>query len=317
MRFFFFWIRKKRRMQQGDRQIDLKKAFEAENAEVFLFEVFPDKWHALAARILESGADFSKTMGLNEFAPGWTMIPYTVRYSKKGDANETYFKSMIFRVHDFLHQLWGLPVPTDLDFTDDREREYFKRMWMCAEVAVLTIVEFFYCQWLYDTQPHLKQYLIDRNTLAFKRTTELRDKTMEQTALRLDALLHKKTRPRWVRENEAAVTFVTDFGEMLEYDRVNIDHNWKLLVQQEAKQYLFDLPNQSYGENLDGAELTTWMIRHFEHYINTSSRIDRPLQEFNHERRRKVNLPKDWNSAPAAPKHTPPPPETVVAFILQ
>jgi hypothetical protein len=53
-------------------------------------------------------------------------------------------------------------------------------MWMCAEVSVLTVVEFHYCQWLYETQPHLKQYLINRNTLLFKATTELRDKTMEQ-----------------------------------------------------------------------------------------------------------------------------------------
>jgi len=168
---------------EGVHQIDLKKAFLAETAEEFLFEAFPKKWSALVARIVETGAEFSATMDMNGFAPGWSLIPKTVRYSKTGNIEETYFKSMIFRVHDFLHQLWGLPIPQNFD--DGLEREYFKRLWTCAEMSVLTVVEFFYCQWLYDTQPHLRQFLIDRNTLLFKRTTELCDKDMLQTALRL------------------------------------------------------------------------------------------------------------------------------------
>ncbi len=117
-------------------------------------------------------------MNMNGFAPGWSFIPKTVRYSKTANEEETYFKSMIFRVHDFMHQLWGLPIPGNFD--DDKERQYFKRMWMCAEISVLTVVEFFYCQWLFDTQPHLRHFLIARNTLLFKRTTDLCNKTMEQ-----------------------------------------------------------------------------------------------------------------------------------------
>jgi hypothetical protein len=294
-------------MEEGH-QIDLKKAFYAQTAEAFLLEAFPRHWGALVARIIETGAEFSQTMDMNGFAPGWSSIPETIRYSKSGNEEETYFKSMIFRVHDFMHQLWGLPVPHNLN--DDKEREYFKRMWMCAEVSVLTVVEFFYCQWLFDTQPHLRQFLIARNTLLFKRTTELRNKTMEQTALRLDQLLHKKTKPRWVMENKHGVEFLRDFVEMLEYDRVNIDHDWRLLRDQSDTSYLMDLPNQSYSEHLDGVELTSWMIRHFEHLLDTSTRIDRGLQKFNCERRKNVKLPHDWNNAPvSAPKHTPPPPK--------
>jgi hypothetical protein len=244
-------------------------------------------------------------MSMNGFAPGWSFIPKTVRYSKTGNEEETYFKSMIFRVHDFMHQLWGLPIPGNFD--DDKERQYFKRMWMCAEISVLTVVEFFYCQWLFDTQPHLKQFLIARNTLLFNRTTDLCNKTMEQTAMRLDGLLHKKAQPRWVTENPSGVEFIRDFMEMLAYDRVNIDHDWELLKGQSDKTYLNNLPNQSYSEHLDGLELTCWMIQHFEHLLDTSTRIDRSLQKFNHQRRMNVKLPDEWNNAPVeAPKHTPP-----------
>jgi hypothetical protein len=296
---------------ENEHQIDLKKAFFAETAHEFLLEVFPKKWWSIAARIVETGAEFSTTMDVNGFAPGWSFIPRTVRYSKSGNIEETYFKSMIFRVHDFLHQLWGLPIPKNFD--DDKEREFFKRMWMCAEMSVLTVVEFYYCQWLFDTQPHLRQFLIARNTLLFKRTTELCNKTMEQTALRLDGLLHKKTQPRWVTENQHGVEFIRDFVEMLAYDRVNIDHNWNLLKSQKDKTYLNNLANQTYSEYLDGVELTSWMIKYFELLLDTSIRIDGGLQRFNLERRKNVKLPSNWNNAPViAPKHTAPqtPPQT-------
>lgn len=286
--------------------INLEKAFFAETAEEFLQEAFPPQWGAITARILETGAEFAATMNMNGFAPGWSCIPKTVRYSKTGNDQETYFKSMIFRVHDFLHQLWGLPVPRNFD--DDKEREYFKRMWMCAEITVLTVVEFFYCQWLFDTQPHLQQFLIDRNTLLFKRTTTLSTKTMKQTAIRLDGLLHKKTQPSWVTENRHGLEFCADFVPMLAYDRVNIDHDWCLLKAQSDKSYLDNLANQSYSERLDGLELTCWMIDHFEHLLDTSTRVDRGLQKFNRERRMNVKLPDEWNNAPVdAPKHTPSP----------
>ncbi len=136
--------------------------------------------------------------------------------------------------------------------------------------------------------------------------TDLRDKTMSQTAMRLDGLLHKKTQPRWVMENQYGVEFIRDFVEMLAYDRVNIDHDWNLLKHQTDKSYLENLANQSYSEHLDGAELTCWMIKHFELMLDTSTRIDKKLQQFNHQRRKNVKLPNNWNNAPvAAPKHTP------------
>jgi len=271
------------------RHVDIEKAAKSVNLKEFLFEVFPDEWYPIAARILESGAEFGDT---DKFAPRWSPIPYTIRKSNKGDEMETYLKTVIFRVHDCIHQLWGLPIPKSFDI----ESKYmFKRMWMCAEVAVLTITEFIYCQWLYDTQPYLRIFLENRNTLLFKSTTELRNKSPVQLAARLDQLLHKKIRPKWVRDNKYAMIFLDDYVPMLEQDRKNIDHNWELLCEQDDKSYLNYIPNQRYNSNLDGLELTQWMIADFYHQINTDNEIDIELAEFNKNRRKKVQLPNSWN----------------------
>jgi hypothetical protein len=90
---------------------------------------------------------------------------------------------------------------------------------------------------------------------------------------------------------------------------VNIEHDWQLLKEQHAAKedaYLQQMANQSYSETLNGMELTSWMIKHFEHLMDTSTRIDVGLKEFNRGRRNHVRLPKGWNQAPVeAPKHTP------------
>lgn len=271
--------------------INLKDAYECTDLAQFLALVLPPEWGAVRARILESGAVFADT---DKFAPRWSPIPFTQRVGATPD--ESYLKSIIFRVHDCLHQLWGLPVPTAFD---DRERRYFKRMWMCAEVAVLTLTEFFYCQWLYDTQPHCRPLLEKRNTLLFKSTSELRHKTMRQTAARLDELLHKRTMPGWVRENRYALIFINDYVRMLGQDRLNIDYNWSLLLAQPDKEYLRRLPNQRYSARLDGLEFTLGMIADFEHILEFGDeQIDAELARFNAERRRHVALPQGWNMPP-------------------
>lgn len=273
------------------KKIDVFKAYNCKNIETFLECVFPEEWKPIASRIIESGAELSENPDC-KFAPKWSLIPMTIRESRKNDNLETCVKSIIFRVHDCLHQLWGLPVPKNFS---DKEFYYFKRVWMCSEVSVLTLTEFFYCNWLYETQPDLRNILEKRNTLLFKKSTRLRSKTMLETASILDELLHKKTIPLWIRENTYALEFIEDYVYMLEEDRKNIDHNWIILKNQEDKQYLNLLPNQRYGKNLDGRELTEWMIKYFLILFETDENIDRNLTNFNRERRKLVKLPDTWN----------------------
>lgn len=252
----------------------------------FLMLAFPPEWEGIAARILETGAEFStEPCG---WAPRWSKIPMTCRYGD-GDV-ETAMKSVIFRVHDCLHQLWGLPHPGA--FTID-DQYYYKRAQMCGEVAVLTLTEFFYCHYLYEQYPELESALWSRNALPLL-FGPLSGKTKVQVAMRLDGLLHKKIRPRWVREDKYATAFVEDYVPMLEEDRRQIDINWAAM--KDNKWFPNDAPKAKFGRDLDGLELTVWMVEDFIHLLSSHANPDWALVEFNRERRSKLVLPPGWAS---------------------
>lgn len=277
--------------------IDLKRAFQTRDVAEFMDLVFPPSWGGIKARIIETGVIFVDENDAREkvekFALGWSFITPTMRMSKRDNERETWFKSIIFRVHDVLHQLFSLFVPKTWD---DQELHSLKRMWMCAEVAVLTLTEFVYCQWLYDTQEHLREFLEHRNTLLFKNTTQLSGKSPQDIASVLDQLLHLKARPKWVTDSDHGLKFLEDFVPMLQEDRINIDHNLRILREQKNKEYLKFMPTPCYGWHLDGRELTVWMIKYFETLLDTGSEVDWMLTSFNQTRRSHINLPDSWNS---------------------
>lgn len=262
------------------------KAAKTYDIEEFICLTFPRNWGGIGARILESGVTFAD--GMCKWAPRWSKIPQTRR--RGNDGTEDAFKSVIFRVHDCLHQLWGLPHPTDFS---ENEFYYYKRTQMCGEVAVLTLAEFVYAKYLYETYPTQRKLLWGRNALPLLEGA-LSGKSTLQIAMRLDDLLHKKRRPKWVRENPVATAFVDDYVPMLEKDRRQIDTNWQ--VMKEANWLPADAPKARFGRHLDGLELTIWMIEDFYHLISTDPTVDRALVEFNRQRRDKIVLPDGWDS---------------------
>lgn len=264
----------------------IQRASESRTIEDFLSLAFPPEWGGIRARIIETGAEMApEPCG---WAPRWSLIPPTVRKGT-GDLH-TATKSVIYRIHDSLHQLWGLPHPGKYTIDDFY---YFKRAQMCGEVAVLTLTEFVYCNYLRRQYPELEGFIRSRNAIPMM-DTHLAGKSVEQIAMRLDDLLHKKSRPRWVREDPIATAFVDDYVPMLEKDRQQIDINWEAM---KAAQWSPDgAPKARFGPGLDGLELTVWMIRDFEHLLSSSSDIDWPLAHFNRERRTKLVLPPGWVS---------------------
>ena len=264
----------------------LLQASRTSDIDTFLALAFPPSWRGIAARVLETGAEM--TPGPCKWAPRWSKIPATVR---TGDGSAaTAAKSVIFRVHDCLHQLWGLPHPQD--FTHD-EFHYYKRAQMCGEVAVLTLTEFVFCKHLYDTVPELRPLLWNRNALPLL-DEALSGKSTEQIAMRLDGLLHKKIRPRWVRESAHATAFVDDYVPMLETDRSQVDQNWEAM--RAANWLPTNAPKARFGRELDGLELTVWMIRDFDHLLSSHATPDWSLVQFNRERRARLVLPDGWVS---------------------
>lgn len=259
-------------------------AFNAKTIEGLL-EIFPERWAGIAARIIESGAELSPTMC--KWAPRWSKIPPT---TKKGVSElEAATKSVIYRVHDSIHQLWGLPTPSPSFTVDDRY--IYKRAQICGEVAVLTLTEFVFCQYLYESCPELKETIEKRNAIPMRHTV-FKNLTTAQIAARMDGILHKQIKPRWLRDCAWSTAFAADYVPMLEYDRQGCDKNWQAM--KEAGWVPTTAPNCRYSDQLDGLELTLWMIADFEHLMDTDSRIDVALRDFNRERRSHIVLPEAW-----------------------
>lgn len=265
---------------------DLIRASATTNIQEFMRLTFPEEWSGIAARILETGAEMAE--GGCKWAPRWSLIPSTMRYGE-GDL-VTAMKSVIFRAHDCLHQLWGLPHP---NWFTEEDFYYYKRSQMCGEVAVLTLTEFVFCEHLSKKYPELAEALWNRNALPLKEGPLKRCST-EQIAMRLDGILHKKIRPKWVRENAHATAFCDDYVPMLETDRQQIDQNWEAMKR--AGWHPHQAPKARFGRHLDGLELTVWMIRDFEHLLDSHQEPDMALVHFNRERRRRLVLPEGWVS---------------------
>lgn len=263
-----------------------KRAFFTNDVKEFMDLMFPKEWAPIAARIIETGVVFS---GKNhKFAPRWNKIPSTVRKGKT--ILETYVKSCIYRAHDLIHQLWGLPIPKE--FTTEEFFNY-KRALMCGEVVVLMFTEFYFVNHLYKKFPSLKTLLYSRNALPLLEGP-LKGKSPIQIITRMDNILHHHKRPKWVRDSPHATAFADDYIPMLESDRRMVDHNWDIM---EKLNWLpLDAPNSRYSPGLDGMELTLWMVTDFLHLMDTDPVVDEELASFNRKRRATIILPDEWDN---------------------
>jgi hypothetical protein len=266
---------------------NLERAFKTTDARLFMDLIFPAKWRSISARIIETGVTLSSSN--NQFAPRWTPVPPTIRHGKTD--LETQVKSCIYRAHDLIHQLWGLPIPGS-DFTEE-DFYIYKRAQMCGEVVVLMFTEFILCKHLAALHPHIGAMILKRNALPMLHGP-LQGRTPAQIAARLDNVLHQHKTPKWLREDASSVAFANDYVPMLERDRAMVDHNWALMKK--LNWLPTGAPNSRYSPMLDGMELTLWMVNDFFHLMDTDATVDEGLVAFNQERRSNIKLPADWNN---------------------
>jgi hypothetical protein len=251
----------------------------------FLQLIFPEEWQPVASRIIETGVEFDK--GMCNWAPRWSKIPFTVKTGRT--ELEAAVKSVMYRVHDCFHQLWGLPIPST-DFTTD-DFYSFKRAQMCGEVAVLSLSEFILAKKLYDKYPDIRD-ILDRRCAISMMEGPFKYKSPIDIAMRMDDILHKKNRPKWLREHKDSGRFADYYVPMLEADRIAIDHNWKCMKK--ANWIPIGAPNSRYSPTLDGLELTIWMVTDFYHLTKTDTEIDMALTNFNRDRRSEIKFPEGW-----------------------
>ena len=128
----------------------LHRAFETDDIEEFLSLALPPAWKGVASRILESGVTMSAAEG--PWCPGWTPVPLTVR-GEGEDLETRVTRSVMYRVHDCLHNLWPQPHP----LRTEEGRVAYKRIQMAGEVAVLTLTEFGYGEWVFETYLELRE----------------------------------------------------------------------------------------------------------------------------------------------------------------
>ena len=162
---------------------------------------------------------------------------------------------------------------------------------MCGEVAVLTLTECILSKMLYDKCPEIREILYRRCAISMMEGP-LKHKTPLDIAMRMDDILHKKNRPKWLRDHNDSIKFADYYVPMLEADREGIDHNWKCMIN--AKWVPTGAPNSRYSQNLDGLELTIWMIEDFYHLMKTDVEIDWELTFFNRNRRNNIKFPEGW-----------------------
>lgn len=265
---------------------DIVKAYNSDNLETFLGLVLPDTWSSIGARVIETGVKFVEKC---EWLIGVSDIPNTKRLGST--YLESAVKSTFFRFHDCMHQLWGIPF-TSPDFTEE-DFYVLKRAQMCGEVAVLTITEFMFGNYLRKTYPEFRGVINNRNsTPMMDRGGVMHGKTYVEIASRLDSILHRKIRPKWLRECPVATKFVDDYVPMLQRDRDNINANWDIMKTH--KWIPNGAQNVRYSSNMDSLELTIWMIKDFEHMLHSDEKCDFELAEFNRKRRKRVTVPTEW-----------------------
>ncbi len=265
------------------------EAYELVDIDDFTRRALPPAWAGIRARILETGATMSATPCA--WAPRWTKIPPTQRIGRTDD--ESRMRSIIFRVHDCLHQLWGLPHPGSLDSEDDRSD--YKKAQMCGEIVVLTLCEFVYVKWLHESFPELREWIDGRCAVPMTHGV-MRGKSTLQIALRVEELLHKRWVARWAREDAATMAWVGYYTPMLQRDREMIDRCWEAMKAEPEwiRSGLAGTPKARFDASMSSLELTCWMIADFEHILATSPDPDRALIEWNRARRAKIQLPAGW-----------------------
>ncbi|NOU29361.1 MAG: hypothetical protein HOO96_15775 [Polyangiaceae bacterium] len=264
-------------------------ASEVFDIEAFTEQVLPPAWGGVRARILESGATMSAVPC--GWAPRWTPVPPTQRIGRCDD--ESRMRSIIFRVHDCLHQLWGLPHPGDLESIEDA-RDY-KKAQMCGEIVVLTLTELVYAKWLHERFPELRAWIDGRCAVPMTRGV-LQGKSTLQMAHRVDELLHKGWTARWAREDPETAAWVAYYRPMLQRDRDMIDRCWAAMKAEPdwIRTGLAGAPHARFASSLTGLELTTWMVTDFEQILCTAPSPDRALVDWNRERRSRIVLPAGW-----------------------
>jgi hypothetical protein len=265
------------------------QAFNTRDLEIFMNLMFPKSWKPVIYTILESGAIMSKDNC--HWAPKWSMVPPTIRGNLQENELDCMVRSCIFRVHDCIHNLWGLHMPGNM--YSELDRINYKKSQMAGEIAVLGITEFVYCRHLLDMHPSLHKIIIERDAIKMTQGV-MKNGSLDSIVLKLNQILYENIYPSWINSDVNTLNFINYYRPMLERDRQGVDNNWEILKIN--RQIQNNCSDDKYDNTLTGGELSLWMCRNFNMILNDKSKkLSSNVVEKNRMLRNASNVfPDNW-----------------------
>jgi hypothetical protein len=255
----------------------------------------PIQWSGVYSKIIENGASFGYNKKI-DWLPGWSDISTTEKLSKKSDLDEAIFKSVVYRFHDVIHNIWIFP---NIAIKDEHDAALYKKIQMAGEIATLAVTEFFWLSNLYYdiSSDKYKEFIRKRNAQKIF-GAKIKRMSIYSVAKHISLMAGEGS-----REGSFSGTicedFASDYFRMLEEDRNMIDTNTFLIKKDgwsPSSQELYIPPEKDY-ESSEEAMIRRMLTYFMKLYKNPNFEHNKNLRRLNLERKSKMNqFPIGWSS---------------------
>jgi hypothetical protein len=273
---------------------DFKKAYNTKDVFEFCNIIMPE-WRGVVTKILENGTEFN-SFEKSDWLPGWSSISLSKRLSKINVIDDMIFKSVVYRFHDIIHNLWIFP---NLKISNVEDELLYKKIQMAGEVTTLVITEFFWLCNLFDKieSDKYKQYIEKRNAYKIY-GKEIKNISIHEIGDYVSLMVGEGSK-KDAFKNTLSEDFADDYYRMLENDRVMIDKNIKIIKKQNwtPANDNFYVP-QKFMYDISEKDLVRFMLSEFmDLYENPKHNFNYANRNENLVRRRNMNkFPSGWAS---------------------
>jgi len=269
-------------------------AYETDCILTFCNIMMGPSWSGIVARIMENGAQFNKHNKI-DWLPGWSSISMTKKISKTNDSDEAIFKSLVYRFHDIIHNIWVFP---NLKITSPKDEFLYKKIQMAGEVATLTITEFFWLSNLHREVPYKWKVFIEKRNAHKIYGVPIKEEIIYDVGDYVSLMVGEGS-IKGAFSGTASEDFASDYFRMLEEDRSMIDENLSLIKMNNwsPSANKFYIPSR-YDYDISEKKLVRSMLRNFMKYFeNKRTSFNNSLRFSNLNRRYAMNpFPSGWRS---------------------
>lgn len=194
---------------------DWEDAFHTQDVNKFVEIMTPKEWVNLVPVFKSLNLKFEKDCG---WIPGLTNIPLTTRGSDADFPNKV-IRSVMFRYHDVLHNLWGQPT----------EKSTYVDVQIAGEFVVLVLSECWHGKLMYESSCAEVKEILECKEAIKLHDSFLVGKTKKQTALELESIFFHGA--EFTTTCKYTNKFINYFRPMLLQDFENSTSNLKLFEE--------------------------------------------------------------------------------------